>query len=484
MDFELAMQSELDQLPKFSPNFPIVPKFEPVDDDSPLVLNPELPKETQFDNDPAIVEEHVLAMESQLVNMPEPSEHSPMVQQSESEPVQDTLMVQSVEGPRDSQPNQNLYRPYRGMTAHSFQYFLQQQRRQNNQVPVDPQQTQNSQYAVGSQVVQNTQLPQRPYPLQNTQTAQNLNLSQIPIDPRLIQTAQAIIGSQVAQTPLNQPDHRLTYNVQHGVWPDHSQRPQAPQDLYNPNNTQMIQNFHVSLNPQHIHDCQVPLDPQRAESLQNALGPNRLQDPQLPQDPYRPQDPRLAQSLDASPSPQPTSNSVAPQISQFQQILPHTQVPQHPQHPQASQAPQVAQPAPESQLPENRQTLPWEGPIDFNLCARGFERSFNKLWRSTEEFGIKHANVPNADRDRASAEYTPIVQDLLASEGTRYLVIAKVLNQFIVDVILQPETVKWSDKKLGYELEIFKLECEAGMCPYFPSVAYMFVRPLSVHLYI
>ena len=115
--------------------------------------------------------------------------------------------------------------------------------------------------------------------------------------------------------------------------------------------------------------------------------------------------------------------------------------------------------------------------FDIATCIAEFSSRFRELWAKTELFGQVHANTPNVYRDsqldRQVKNYVMSVSDkygassLLGSSATRFFLVAKAINAFLVREVLKITVVKGFDPAADSEIGNIKKQLFPGKWPTF-----------------
>lgn len=110
--------------------------------------------------------------------------------------------------------------------------------------------------------------------------------------------------------------------------------------------------------------------------------------------------------------------------------------------------------------------------FDLGKGITDFASKFQDLWTNTETFGQVHANVPNIYRDskldKQVKEYLMATSDkmsasrLLANPATRYFLIAKLINFYLVRDVLKITVVKEFDAMADTEIGQIKKQMFPG----------------------
>ena len=115
--------------------------------------------------------------------------------------------------------------------------------------------------------------------------------------------------------------------------------------------------------------------------------------------------------------------------------------------------------------------------FDIATCIAEFSSRFRELWAKTELFGQVHANTPNVYKDsqldRQVKNYVMSVSDkhgassLLGSSETRFFLVAKAINAFLVREVLKITVVKGFDTAADSEIGNIKKQLFPGQWPIF-----------------
>lgn len=113
--------------------------------------------------------------------------------------------------------------------------------------------------------------------------------------------------------------------------------------------------------------------------------------------------------------------------------------------------------------------------LDLSSCIAEFTSRLHELWTKTELFGQVHANTPSVYKDshldRRVKEYIMSVSDrqgassLLGSPATRFYVVAKAINAFLVHDVLKVTIIKGFDAQADMEIGGIKKQLFPGEHP-------------------
>jgi len=110
--------------------------------------------------------------------------------------------------------------------------------------------------------------------------------------------------------------------------------------------------------------------------------------------------------------------------------------------------------------------------LDPTTCIAEFSSRLRELWTKTELFGQVHANVPSIYKDshldKRVKEYIMSVSDrqgassLLGSPATRFFLVAKAINAFLVHDVLKVTIIKGFDAQADMEIGGIKKQLFPG----------------------
>lgn len=110
--------------------------------------------------------------------------------------------------------------------------------------------------------------------------------------------------------------------------------------------------------------------------------------------------------------------------------------------------------------------------LDPTTCIAEFSSRLRELWTKTELFGQVHANVPSIYKDshldKRVKEYIMSVSDrqgassLLGSPATRFFLVAKAINAFLVHDVLRVTIIKGFDAQADMEIGGIKKQLFPG----------------------
>lgn len=113
--------------------------------------------------------------------------------------------------------------------------------------------------------------------------------------------------------------------------------------------------------------------------------------------------------------------------------------------------------------------------LDPTTCISEFSSRLRELWTKTELFGQVHANVPSIYKDshldKRVKEYIMSVSDrqgassLLGSPATRFFLVAKAINAFLVRDVLKVTVIKGFDAQADMEIGGIKKQLFPGTSP-------------------
>ncbi|KAJ9219517.1 hypothetical protein DTO271D3_745 [Paecilomyces variotii] len=100
--------------------------------------------------------------------------------------------------------------------------------------------------------------------------------------------------------------------------------------------------------------------------------------------------------------------------------------------------------------------------LDYNRISTGFVSRFQELWRKSEVFGQVHANLPDVRKDskvdQRVKNYLMVISDthgafnLLGTDDTRFHLVAKAINFYLVREVLKITVVKGFDSVTDSEI--------------------------------